>query len=277
MVRIVEQEPAQSNKPLEYVFAAVQMPSPRGRAQNIFVGWATDGRPTLTANTRLLTPNAHEMLSGNVMTPFPFDAAQARFTPQAYEFAEMAQPIDNPDRGRQFTEDIVSISGTDGAGAVKFLQIEELDLLDAIMRGQIDWNIGGVKSYTLLIPDIQTETNNFMLFSPGDQPSNDMTYRTFLLKTIKTLTTIDRRQSPPDQKGYMAVLRAVVANLEAKAAARKAEKSGLERIALDLGIMQEAESGASNQLAYLNVDQLRYVIGKFQEVVTQSFIDGKQV
>lgn len=246
-----------------------------GQGGPLYVGWGLDGHPVLTTNSRLLTQNAHDMLSGNVAIPFPFDADQASFTPQALEFAEMAQPIDNPDEGRNFTEDVVSVSCTNGKGSVQFIQIKELTLLDAIMRGQLEWQIGGVRSYSLIVPNTDTGTLDFVLFSPGDASSNELAYRTFLLKTIKTLATIDRKQIPPDQKGYMDVLRAAVANLEEKARSRQSPVGGVTKIMGDLGILQEVEVKTTNQLAYLSVNQLRYIIQKCQEVVSRSFVTGK--
>jgi hypothetical protein len=274
---IIEQEQNRSGRPLEYVFGATQMQGERGRVRNLYVGWNLDGHPFATSDVRMLTTNAREMLRDNAPTPFPFDQNLARLTPSAFEFAEMAKPVDNPDSGRQFTKDIVSIACTDEFGKINFIEVNELLLMNAILKGQLEWNVGGIKSYSLMIPDEQIGKLNFILFSPEDAPSNEFGYRTFLLKVIKTLALIDRKQIPPDQKGYVRVLKAAMTYLEQRAAEAKVEPKGLAKIGLDLGILEETQREDQNQLAYLSVEQFRYVIQRYQDIVSQSFSRGKNV
>jgi len=272
MVR-VETEQNRINEPVEYVFGAVQWPR-GGRGSSLYFGWDAKGYPRLTTEGRMLTSRGRDMLSGNSLTPFPFDAGVSGYTPKVFEFAEMPQPIDNLDDGNRFTEDVVNIACFDETGAVKFIGVKELTLLDAVIRGQINWMIGGKESYSLMIPDAETNSLNIILFGPEGNPTNELSYRTFLLKTIRTLALIDRKQIPPDQKGYMDVLRAVIRDLNSKAASRD-NTGAITKIATDLGILEESDASGSGRIAYLSVNQFRYVIEKYHEVVGQSFATGK--
>jgi len=272
---IIEQEKDQSNKQLDYVFGVIQKPASRG--QKFIIGWDGDGNPSVgvTANERgAITQKGYETRGRNAVLEFPLGSDVSTLTPKAFEFLEMSKPIDNRDSGNQFTEDVVNIACANGIGATSFLPVKELTLLNAIMGGQITWNIGNTPSYSLMIPDQDAGTLNFVLFSPGNNPSNELMYRTFLLRVIKTLATIDRNQVPPDQKGYMDVIRAVIQKLEEKTAGDRAHANPLEKIKVDLGMLEEAKGAAL--LSTLPVDDLRIVIKNFKTVVEESFTNGRQ-
>jgi hypothetical protein len=269
----IEQETDQSNKKLNYVFGVVEKPSSRG--QKFIFGWDEIGNPSLFLTARedqAITRQGYNTRGANAVVEFPLDPEYATYAPKIFEFMGMAKPIDNADRGSQFTEDVVNIACANGIGSTSFLAVKELTLLDSIIKGQISWDINGIPSYSIVIPDENTETLNFILFSPGTNPSNELSYRTFLLSVIKVLAKIDREQVPPDQKGYMDVVRDAVGVLEAKAARERAV-SPLNKIRMDLGLLNEV--GGVERLMFLGVDDLCLVLQNYQIVAEESFAAGR--
>lgn len=270
----IEQERDQSNKKLDFVFGVIQKPSSRGK--NFIIGWDTDGNPSMhvvSEERDAISQRGLVTRGRNQIIDFPYDAETSRLTPKVFEFLEMSKPVDNRDTGSQFTEDVVNIACANGIGATSFLAVKELTLLTAIMEGEISWTIGGVPSYSLIIPDADTNTLNFVLFSPGDHPSNDFAYRNFLLRVIKVLASIDRNQVPPDQKGYMNVVEGVVEILEAKAEGEKLKTNVLEKIQAELGLLDEIRG--VGLLRTLPVDKLRIVVQNFKTVAEESFEAGR--
>jgi hypothetical protein len=269
---IVEREP-RPEKPLDYVFGKVSF-ARRGRGSEIVFGWNTEGFPFATSDQRRITAHGQEMSRGIDAVQMPFDASVASYTPVAYEFAEIAKPLDKPDQGRQFTEDTLNLAVTDESGGVKFIAVSELSFLNSILKGQVEWTIGGYKQYTLVVPDAASQKVNIILFSPGQSPSNEFAYRTFLLKTIKTLSEVDRNQNPPDQKGYVAVVNGVIADLVRKGYGDRRETE-MDKIMIKLGVLGETKVSGGDRITYLNVDQYRFVIEEFQKIVSDRFQRGK--
>lgn len=267
----------QSNKSLDYVFGVIQKPGSRG--QNFIFGWDGDGNPSLAVKTlaqegSAITRKGHDTRGRNTVVAFPLDRELAGLAPKAFEFLEMAKPIDNRDAGTQFTEDVVNIACANGIGATSFLAVKELTLLKSIMDSQVTWQIGDHPSYSLIIPDQDAGTLNFVLFSPGSNPSNELTYRTFLLRVIKTLAVIDRNQNPPDQKGYVYVVQEVVRTLEELAQRERSQASPLQKIQMEMGLLDEIRGVAL--LNTLPVDKLRIVLREFKKVAEQSFAAGRR-
>lgn len=269
----IEEEKDQSNKQLDFVFGVVEKPASRG--QKFIFGWDGDGNPSLWVTAReadAITRTGYNTRGANAVLEFPLDREVVAYTPKMFEFMEMSKPLDNADRGNDFTEDVVNIACANGIGATSFLAVKELTLLDSIMKGQVEWSIGEVPSYSLIIPDAETQTLNFVLFSPGNEASNELSYRTFLLGVIKTLAKIDREQNPPDQKGYMDVVREAVRVLEEKAA-RERSASPIDKIRMDLRLLNEARG--AERLMFLGVDELRLILQNYQVVAEESFAAGR--
>ena len=270
----IEQERHDSEQKLDYVFGVIQKPASRGK--NFIIGWDISGNPVVKLTVRedeAITRKGYETRGRNAVLEFPFSREIAEFTPRALEFLEMAKPTDNRDVGNQFTEDIVNIACANGTGSTSFLQVKERVLLGAIMDAQLIWGIAGRPSYSVAIPDEETGTLNFLLFSPGSAASNEFAYRRFLLGVIKTLATIDRNQNPPDQKGYVYVVEQVVQKLEALAEAERSQAGVLEKIQMDMGVLDEIRGvGLVNTLP---VDGLRVVLRNFRGVVDQRFAAGR--
>ena len=272
----IEQEIHDSEQKLDYVFGVIQKPASRGK--NFIIGWDISGNPVVKLTVRedeAITRKGYETRGRNAVLEFPFSREIAEFTPRALEFLEMAKPQDNADQGRQFTEDVVNIACANGTGSTSFLQVKERVLLGAIMDTQLTWGIGNPprSSYSVAIPEEETGTLNFLLFSPGNGASNEFAYRRFLLGVIKTLATIDRNQNPPDQKGYVYVVEQVVQKLESLAQAERSQAGVLEKIQMEMGVLDQIRGVAL--LNTLPVDGLRVVLRNFKNVVDESFANGK--
>lgn len=272
MLTIERERPGQT---LNYVFGKIQLPRVGGSAsRELKFGWDTSGYPAATTDGRTISPYGQDMARKIRLTTFPLEEAQADYTPVASEFAAYAKPFDRPDQGNQFTEDTLNIAVTNEVGAVSFIKVKELDLLKSILVGQIETVIGRSKSYTLLIPDDETQKLHILLFSPGNHSSNEFKYRTFLLNTITTLAGVDRNQNPPDQKGYVAVFRAAIkAAVDNKVGTYEA--TGAEKVAIKLGILKQMDLSGNDRFTYFTVEQFRYVIQRFNEVVGARFARGK--
>lgn len=257
---------------LEYVFGRIRVP---GGGGDVFIGWNTEGYPALVRGARKITEYGRRMIADRDALAFPLDSSVAEYTPVALEFAQVGAAKDNQDRGLEFTEDVVNIACTDGQGRVKWVSVKELTLLDSILNGQITWQIGGENFYSVIIPVEENQTLNFILFSPGQESSNELAYRTFLLQVIKSLTELDGKQNPPDQKGYKDVIRAVVAKLEDRVRQRDANQGGIKAIAMRLGVLEEIRGVGAQELKYLPLEDLREILRVSQTTVEESFRQGK--
>ncbi|QQG41827.1 MAG: hypothetical protein HYV90_00745 [Candidatus Woesebacteria bacterium] len=259
----IEIETRQPNRQLNYVFGLVQVAGRGGRGQILHFGWDEAGYPTVVTNRRLLTSNAGEMERGVDPQPLTLTTEELSFTPVAFDFTEMSRPIDNRDNGNQFSEDVLSLACVNTSGEIEIIEVEELDLLKAILEKQINWGSGESESYSLIIPQSESQRLSIILFDPAGNPSNELAYRSFLLKVINALSEIDEKQNVADQKGYSDLVTNAIADAELNKIGDSADGRG--KIA-----------NPSDRIAYLNLVQLRYLIQRFYDEASESFANGRR-
>lgn len=284
MVRVVEEEP-QAQKQLDILFFALKLPVPIDGKPVLFGGFNRDGTPVATVETGKLarsnaanagkSPGDIYAENGRRPLPFPFSDAEASLTPNILSFKEMAQPVDNQDRRQEFVQDLVTISGVNERGSLSFIQIPELDLLNAILVGEMSWKFRGTTLHSLLIPDHELGQLHAMVFNPEGKSSNELAYRTFLLRVMDVLIKIDRAQNPPDQKGYNTLITAAAQKLREIYIASKQPIQGAEKIMLDLGFIANEDKTAQQLLQEMTLPQMRKVIEVFHTEVSKRFEAGR--
>lgn len=268
-------------KRIDFLFASVQMPGERGRGPYIFAGWNADESPVLTvarnAREAMLGNEAFGDLDANPPVAFMYGEEVRGYTPRVLEFREIGQSVDNRDTRTRFVEDMITITGVDTNGDIQFPQIKELTLLDAILRGQITSKFNGSDSYTVCVPDDETQSLYFVLFKPpADAASNEFIYRRFLLRVIKSLVELDHHQQPPDQKGYIHVMQAVAAKLLEQQQTRNDQSMTPEKkLLIEIGLEGKEEKTAQQLIAQASVVRLRYIVELLLQSAQTTFTAGR--
>ncbi|OGG08736.1 hypothetical protein A2154_03955 [Candidatus Gottesmanbacteria bacterium RBG_16_43_7] len=210
-----ESEP--TGQTIERLSAAVQMPW-YGSDNILYIGWTIDSKPAMSYDQVQLSPQALESYKITKAVDFPLPREDARLPIVPIEFVATSTPIDLKDKSDKKTEDILVYGVSDQNGQISFMKIEELDIMEAILKGTVVWEdintktvfkdetIPSLSMYNLIF-QAKTEKGDdvlyIMLFKPAmDNESNEFMYQQFLVQTIKSLVTLDSKQIPKGKKGY---------------------------------------------------------------------------
>lgn len=206
---------------IERLCAAVRMPG-YTRGTVLFIGWDIDGKAVATTENTILSEQAKISFSIAKTVAFPYDREMASLPLEPVEFIGTSKPFDDRsdlDDDTPLTQDTLTYWVTKGGGDSEQIRIKELDMLQAILSGQVVWQdfnensmasqdtVPGLNMYNVFLP-IQKDSSESVMYiltfrSPMKNESNGSMYKQFLIQTLKTLAKIDLDQPPEKRKGYV--------------------------------------------------------------------------
>ena len=198
--------------------AAVRMPG-FGHTSVLFVGWNKNGVPVVSTENSSLSEQAQTSYNITKTVQFPYGREYADLPIEIVEFVGSSRPFDRKDTEYGLTQDILTYWVTRGTAESEQIQVQELDMLEAILNGRLVWEdfnenaivsdekIPGQNMYTLFLPR-NTENKKQVMYlitfrPPMKNESNESMYRQFLIQTLTTLAKIDQDQPPERRKGYL--------------------------------------------------------------------------
>lgn len=212
------QTEVQTSREITRLSLAVKMPG-AGRGNVMFVGWDKNENPVISYDASSLSEQAKNSYGITKATTFPYRGDIATLPMVPIEFMGTSRPYDKKDISEsELTEDILTYWVTKGGNAEQ-IQVPELGLLEAILRGQVVWEdfnedtllqderVSGQNMYTLFLPTQDSNGKDLlylMMFKPPmKNEANEATYRQFLIQTLQTLAKIDQAQPSNQRKGYL--------------------------------------------------------------------------
>lgn len=200
---------------------AVKIPGYK-RGSVLFVGWDKNGNPTTSTDQSSLSEQARTSYGITKAVSFPHDRDLASLPLVPVEFVGASKPFDRKDiSDDELTQDILTYWVSRGGGATEQIQVQELDLLEGILNGQVVWEdfnehalvsdsdekITGQNMYTLFLPlksqDGEQAMYLMMFKPPMKNESNESMYKQFLVQTLTALAKIDKDQPEEHRKGYL--------------------------------------------------------------------------
>jgi hypothetical protein len=194
--------------------AAVDMPGYSGN--RLFLGWTAEGVPAAVTDTSKLSKQAKESFSitGSISYPYQKETGSRQIVPM--EFISASKPINRIDPREQ---DILVYGVKDSNNEITFWKIKELDILEAIQKGHVEWEDVNQDSVSIMDEAIQPQIMNSLfvpiknengervvnaiLFPPlTTGGSGETAYQSFLSQTLASLITLDKLQKPGEKRGY---------------------------------------------------------------------------
>jgi hypothetical protein len=189
------------------------------RSSVLFVGWDKNGVPVISTENSSLSEQARTSYNITKTVQFPYGRELADLPIETVEFVGASRPYDRKDTEDGLTQDILTYWVTRGAGESEQIQVQELDMLEAILNGRLVWEdfnenamiadekIPGQNMYTLFLPGYTENKKQVMYLvtfrPPMKNESNESMYRQLLIQTLTTLAKIDQDQPPENRKGYL--------------------------------------------------------------------------
>lgn len=206
---------------IERLSAAVRMPGFR-RGTVLFIGWDKDGKSVVGSENTTLSEQAKTSYNIAKAVSFPYDRDMASLPLEPVEFIGSSKPFDDRSDLKvdtPLTQDTLTYWVTKGGGNSEQIQVKELDMLNAILSGQVVWQdfnenstssqdtVKGLSMYNIFFPSQKENDGNVMYVlsfrSPMKNESNESMYKQFLIQTLKTLAKIDSDQPVDKRKGYL--------------------------------------------------------------------------
>jgi hypothetical protein len=213
----IQKENVTESHEIERLCAAVRMTGYPGGT--LFVGWDKTGVPAISTKNTSLSEQARNSYNITKSVPFPYGRESANLPIEVVEFVGSSRPFDRKDTEDELTQDILTYWVTRGVAESEQLQVQELDMLEAILNGRLVWEdfnenamssdekIRGQNMYTLFLPTNTPNKKQVMYIitfrPPMKNESNESMYRQFLIQTFTTLAKIDQDQPPEKRKGYL--------------------------------------------------------------------------
>lgn len=196
--------------------AAVRMPGFR-RENILFVGWDANGSLAVSVSPSTLSEEARTSYQITKAVQFPFGKEFAALPVLPVEFVGAGSAFDKQDPKE---EDVLRYWVTRGGATPELVQVEELDMLASILKGQFVWEdfsessyttsdkrVRGMKMYSLFVPALNAKGETIMYLMtfkpPMKDESNLSMYKQFISQTLKTLVAIDQEHIPAERKGYI--------------------------------------------------------------------------
>lgn len=215
--RILSAE-ARGNVVVDRLCAAVEQGSSWRSGEVWFFGWDSQGKPVKVLGEENLSETAHHGYAAMQKRRARFSGEQRVSLADAVpvEVIGLGKPIDRRDPD---VEDIFQVYVNDQSGNLMTLKVEEIDLLEAVLAGQIVFEnfvdntifegdtIPAQYMYMSILPLVDNDTHTrevyALMFSPAIQnESNESTYQLFLSQIIQSLLTLDKQQNADEQRGY---------------------------------------------------------------------------
>lgn len=187
-----------------------------------FFGWDSQGKPVKVLGEENLSEtayygyNAMNKRRARLSSRDRLSLADA----EPVEVIGLGKPIDRRDPN---VEDIFQVYVNDEDGNLTTLKVEEVDLLEAVLAGQVVFEnfvdntifegetIPAQYMYMSILPLIDGDLGQrkvyALMFPPAIQnESNESTYQLFLSQIIQSLLTLDKQQVVGEQRGYGQVI-----------------------------------------------------------------------
>lgn len=205
---------------IDRLCAAVRMPG-YGRGNILFVGWDSFGTLKATTDRSALSEQAETNFNITKAVSYPYGREEADLPLVPVEFVGVSKIYDRSDDGDNLTQDVLFYWISKAAGQSEQIQVSELDILKAIIDGQVVWEdfnedsissastdtVTGQNMYTLFLPASDQEGKNVMYLMsfrpPMKNESNESMFRQFLIQTLTSLAKTDANQPGDHRKGYL--------------------------------------------------------------------------